>query len=445
MAIIEAKNIKFKYPNSEKIILDDLSFTVEAGEVFLIKGMTGSGKTTLLRMLKEEIRPAGELSGELAINGRVGFVFQNPDNQIVTENVWSELAFGLENMGLSNEEIRLRVAELLEYFGMTTWYDKKVSELSGGMKQLLNLAAVMGMEPDIIVLDEATSMLDPISELKLLSFIKRINRDFNTTIVMCEHHVNRVKDLADNIVELRKGKLIDNPVIDEEYGVSDVSSNASGEIVLSAKNLSFRYTRDGEDVLKDFSLELREGEIYALLGGNGTGKTTAIENILGLLKPYKGKVKNKNKNITAYLPQDIKLMINKETVKEQLEIVFDDSEKMREIVDFLSLADKMDMHPYDLSGGELQKLGLAIVLSRNPEVLILDEPTKGLDIEFKKEMAELLLKMKKDGKTILLVSHDIDFAKCVADRMGMLSIGEVVGESDTENFLKNARFYRVNK
>lgn len=443
MAIIEAKNITFKYPNSSKIILDDLSFKVEEGEIFLIKGMTGSGKTTLLRMLKEEIRPAGEMSGDLSINGRVGFVFQNPDNQIVTEKVWSELAFGLENMGLSNEEIRLRVAELLEYFGMTTWYDKDVAELSGGMKQLLNLAAVMGTEPDILVLDEATSMLDPISELKLLTFLRRINKDFNTAIVMCEHHVNRVKDMADRIVELKDGKLIDNPVIDEEYDANNNSANDSGEVVLTAKNLSFRYTRESEDVLKDFSLEVRKGEIYALLGGNGTGKTTAIENILGLLKPYKGKVKNKN--VTAYLPQDIKLLINKETVKEQLEVVFGSEEKMNEMVDFLSLADKMEMHSYDLSGGELQKLGLAIVLSRNPEVLILDEPTKGLDIEFKKEMAELLLKMKKDGKAILLVSHDIDFAKCVADRMGMLSIGEVVGESDTEAFLKNARFYRVNR
>ena len=443
MAIIEAKNINFKYPNSSKIILDDLSFKVEDGEIFLIKGMTGSGKTTLLRMLKEEIRPAGEMSGDLSINGRVGFVFQNPDNQIATEKVWSELAFGLENMGLSNEEIRLRVAELLEYFGMTTWYDKDVAELSGGMKQLLNLAAVMGMEPDILVLDEATSMLDPISELKLLTFLGRINRDFNTAIVMCEHHVNRVKDMADRIVELKDGKLIDNPVIDEEYAANDVDRDAGGEVILEAKNLCFRYTRESEDVLKDFSLELRNGEIYALLGGNGTGKTTAIENILGLLKPYKGKVKNKK--VTAYLPQDIKLLINKETVKEQLEVVFGSEEKMNEMVDFLSLADKMEMHPYDLSGGELQKLGLAIVLSRNPEVLILDEPTKGLDIEFKKEMADLLLKMKKDGKTILLVSHDIDFAKCVADRMGMLSIGEVVGESDTEAFLGRARFYRVNK
>ena len=443
MAIIEAKNIKFKYPNSSKIILDDLSFKVEDGEIFLIKGMTGSGKTTLLRMLKEEIRPAGEMSGDLSINGRVGFVFQNPDNQIVTEKVWSELAFGLENMGLSNEEIRLRVAELLEYFGMTTWYDKDVAELSGGMKQLLNLAAVMGTEPDILVLDEATSMLDPISELKLLTFLRRINRDFNTTIVMCEHHVNRVKDMADRIVELKDGKLIDNPVIDEEYAANDVDRDAGGEVILEVKNLYFRYTRESEDVLKDFSLEVRKGEIYALLGGNGTGKTTAIENILGLLKPYKGKVKNKN--VTAYLPQDIKLLINKETVKEQLEVVFGSEEKMNEMADFLLLADKMEMHPYDLSGGELQKLGLAIVLSRDPEVLILDEPTKGLDIEFKKEMAELLLKMKKDGKAILLVSHDIDFAKCVADRMGMLSIGEVVGESDTEAFLKNARFYRVNR
>lgn len=439
MAIIKAQNISFKYNTGDQNILDNLSLEVEKGEIVVVGGQTGCGKTTFLRLLKKEIAPSGELTGNLEVAGKVGYVFQNPDTQIVTEKVYSELAFGLENMGMSNEMMRLRIAELCEYFGMTEWYDRDVCQLSGGMKQILNLAAVMGMEPDVLVLDEATAMLDPISEMKLLAFVQRLNRDFGTTIIMSEHHINRVASIATRVLRLEDGKLTDWDW-DGEEAYPTMEKLPKGECALKVKNISYRYYRDGKDVLKNLSLTANRAEIYALIGGNGTGKTTLLGCVTDILKPYKGKVKKQG--TSKYLPQDVKLLVHREKVADELKDVYKDQSQMEKMIQFLGLEKLLESHPYDLSGGELQKLGLAIVLAGDPDILLLDEPTKGLDIEFKKELAKLLWQMKKDNKCIVIVSHDMEFCQAVADRMGMLSVGEIVGESNTEEFLKRTRFYK---
>ena len=263
MAYIEIEKLKFKYPESHTYVLSDINLHVEKGEIVVICGKTGCGKSTLLRNLKKEIAPAGELSGEIKIDAeKIGFVFQNPEHQIVTDKVFHELAFALENEGLSTDLIRLRVAEIAEYFGITDWYFKSVDELSGGQKQILNLASAMVADPDVLILDEPISMLDPIAKENLLHLLRRINRDFNTTIIMSEHDVKAVEDLANKIYKLEDGILSEGASEWlEDIKVERTNDGGTGEVALEYKNIWFRYKKDEDDVLRGLSFEANEGEI----------------------------------------------------------------------------------------------------------------------------------------------------------------------------------------
>ena len=442
MAYIEIKNLKFKYPESSREVLSEINLDIEKGEIVVVCGKTGSGKSTLLKNLKEEIRPAGELEGEIKIDAeKIGFVFQNPDHQIVTDKVYSELAFTLENEGVLTEEIKLRVAEISEYFGITEWYFKKVDELSGGQKQILNLASAMVADPDVLILDEPIAMLDPIAKESLLHLLGRINRDFNTTIIMAEHDVKKVEYLADKIVAIKEGKISEDVSnwLEDNSKVEKVSTEG-GEKSLECKNMWFRYHKNSPDVLRGLSFDVKSGEVFCMLGGNGTGKTTALMVISKVLNAYRGKVKSDKK--IGFMPQDAKKLFCYETVREELDHSFDDEEKKQEIIETMQFENLLDTHPYDLSGGEQEKLGLVKVLSTDPDVILLDEPTKGLDIFLKKEIAEVFEKLKSDGKTIVVVTHDIDFCKMAADRCGLFAQGELIGINKTEEFFKNMKFYK---
>ncbi len=441
MAYIEIKNLKFKYPQSEREVLSDINLSIEKGEIIVVCGKTGSGKSTLLRNLKKEIAPAGELSGEIQINTeKIGFVFQNPEHQVVTDRVYSEIAFALENEGVPTAEIKLRVAEISEYFGITDWFFKKVDELSGGQKQILNLASTMVADPEILIMDEPIAMLDPIAKESLLHLLGRINRDFGTTIIMAEHDVKKVEYLADKIVAIKDGQISDDVSEWLEDSEPRISEKVTDEQVLECKNLWFRYHKNNPDVLRGLSFSVNKGETFCLLGGNGTGKTTALLVLSKVLKAYRGKVKTDKK--IGLMPQDAKQLFSYETVKEELDSAYEDKNEMNRIIEEMNLSDLLDMHPYDLSGGEQELLGIVKVLSTNPDILLLDEPTKGLDIFLKEEFAELFRKLKNKGRTILVVTHDIDFCKRVADRCGLFAQGKLIGVNKTEEFFKNMKFYK---
>ena len=441
MAYIEIKNLKFKYPLDTREVLSGVNLSVEKGEIVVVCGKTGSGKSTLLRNMKKEIAPAGEMEGEINIDAdRIGFVFQNPEHQIVTDRVYSELAFALENEGVPTDEIKLRVAEISEYFGITDWYFKKVDELSGGQKQILNLASTMVADPEVLILDEPIAMLDPIAKETLLHLLGRINRDFGTTIIMAEHDVKKVEYLADKIVAIKDGTISEDVsewLEDEEI---EKPSAFGEDKVLECKNIWFRYSKTSPDVLRGLSFSVNKGETFCMLGGNGTGKTTALMVISKVLKAYRGKVKT-DKQI-GLMPQDAKKLFAYETVREELENLYEDKNEMNKIIEQFELGELLNTHPYDLSGGEQEKLGIVKVLSTNPDILLLDEPTKGLDIFLKKDFAKLFENLKKEGKTIIVVTHDIEFCKRVADRCGLFAQGEIIGINKTEEFFKNMKFYK---
>ncbi len=442
MAYIEIKNLKFKYPNEEREILSDINLSVEKGEIVVVCGKTGSGKSTLLKNLKKEIAPAGELSGDINLNAeRVGFVFQNPEHQVVTDKVYSELAFALENEGIPSDEIKLRVAEISEYFGITDWYFKKVDELSGGQKQILNLAATMVADPEVLIMDEPIAMLDPIAKETLLHLLGRINRDFGTTIIMAEHDVKKVEYLANRIFVLEDRKLsndVSKWLEKADYEKEELES--SEEKVIKCKNIWFRYHKNTPDVLRGLSFSANKGEVFCMLGGNGTGKTTALMVLSKVLKAYRGKVKTDER--IGLMPQDAKQLFAYETVREELENSYEDKHIMNRVIEGFRIGHLLDMHPYDLSGGEQELLGIAKIMANEPQILLLDEPTKGMDIFLKQAIARMFDIIKKEGRTVILVTHDVEFCKMVADRCGLFAQGELIGINKTEEFFKNMKFYK---
>ena len=332
METIEIKNLTFSYPDEDEKALNDISFSLPEGSFTLLVGQSGSGKTTFIKMLKNAISPIGNKSGSIKLFGmspdkvsfdRVGYVAQSPEGQLVTDKVWHELAFGLENMGLASEEIRLRVGETASYFGIGGWYHRSTDTLSGGQKQLLNLASNMVMRPQIILLDEPTSQLDPIAASNFFAMLKKINRELGVTILLSEHRLEEVFPLADRVIVLEKGGLAangspdevclalrDNPVYSgfptaarlwkdlgcegdcplsvkagreflEKYyssssGETAVSALPDRETVVDIKDLYFRYDRASDDVISGLSLKIGKGEIFAVLGENGSGKSSLL-------------------------------------------------------------------------------------------------------------------------------------------------------------------------
>ncbi len=506
MEILNIKNLNFTYPKCTAPSLRDVSFSIEDGDFTVLCGATGSGKTTLLRLLKHEIAPHGEKNGTILFFGedisgvaceKVGFVMQNPDMQIVTDKVWHELAFGLENMGVSQNSIAKRVAEMASYFGIEHWYDRDTSTLSGGQKQLLNLAAVMVMDPMLLILDEPTSQLDPIAASYFISTLKKINLDFGITIIIIEHRLEELIPICDRLLVMENGSLLQNggpkevlskmtadsglihsiPTAAKLYrmlgGTGDCPLTAregrrwikrnysteckglkipvykhSDKSALEFKNVYFRYAKHLPDVLKSLDLNIFENEIFCILGGNGSGKTTSLSCAAGILKPYSGQIrifgtklqeyKNQSlyRNCISLLPQDITSIFLCHTVFEEL------AGTDIEMSDFpFDLSYLLDKHPYDLSGGEQQLLALAKVLAAKPKLLLMDEPTKGLDAEKKTEMLRVLHALKKNGITIVIVTHDVEFAAAVADRCALFFRGEVVSVGVPNEFFSENCFY----
>jgi len=511
MEIIAVKDLKFAYPNASENIIDGISFSVEKGDFIALCGATGSGKSTLLRTLKRELTPNGTLSGDILYKGtplssvddktaatEIGFVMQQPEQQIVSDKVFHELAFGLENMNVDSSAIRRRIAEIACYFGIEDWFYKNVSELSGGQKQLLNLASIMVMQPKILLLDEPTSQLDPIAASNFISTLAKLNRDLGLTVIIAEHRLEEVIPVSDKLLALENGKIFSYkktrdavkelcshdiliksmPSAARVYSkFSEIDNNCpltvseardfvtknferdvtslnrekythKDSAALEFSDVYFRYGKEHNDVLNGLSFSVYENEIFCLLGGNGAGKSTALFAAAGVNKIYSGNIrvfgkklkeyKNQDlyKNCLALLPQDVQTVFLRDTVKEELLNIPSD------IISRLGISDSMmHSHPYDLSGGEQQLLALSKVLAQNPRLLLLDEPTKGLDAYRKENLINIIQSLKQSGVTVLIVTHDVEFAAECADRCAMLFKGEVVSEGTPHEFFAENSFY----
>jgi energy-coupling factor transport system ATP-binding protein len=528
MESFTVRGLTFTYPEQTRKALDDLSFSIGQGEFVALVGPSGCGKTTLLRQLKTVLAPHGVLSGDIMFEGRplrelsqreqsarIGFVMQNPDNQIVTDKVWHELAFGLESLGFDTATIRGRVAEMTSFFGIESWFYKSVTELSGGQKQLLSLASIMAMQPSVLILDEPTSQLDPIAAADFLATVGRINRELGTTVLMTEHRLEEVFPMSDRVLVMDQGKIVCDgsprevgevlknkehtmflampasmrlyaavpneqkcPVTvregrlwldefarshklyqpdDRAAGISIVSD---GDPALELKDVWFKYEKELPDVLKGLTVIIRKGEFLAILGGNGTGKTTALSIITGINKPYRGKVLLAGREysgqeeglfngLLGVLPQNPQALFVKKTVREDLlamlkekKLSKDENEKrIRRVSRLCRLDDLQERHPYDLSGGEQQRAALAKVLLLDPVILLLDEPTKGLDAEFKQIFAEILNQLHRRGVTIVMVSHDIEFCARYAGRCALFFDGGIVTAGPPRAFFSGNSFY----
>jgi len=519
MAHFQIQDLSFSYPTAKgKESLHHVNITIQKGEYVVLCGKSGSGKTTLLRQLKSVLAPHGKRSGEILFNGtpiekvsqrdqssKIGYVMQNPDDQIVTDKVWHELAFGLESLGCDQKTMRARVSEMACYFGIADWFHKDVATLSGGQKQLLNLASIMAMQPEVLILDEPTSQLDPIAASDFLNTVRKINIELGTTVIITEHRLEDIFPYADRAIVMDAGRVIadDTPrnigkllyaqkndmfaamptPVRVFYGAEgegdcpltvregrnwlsnaysdpkvkalpvEVLEDEVANPALSLKELWFRYEKDSPDVLRGVSAEVPKGSLYAIVGGNGAGKSTTLKAICGICKPYRGKVKVFGKSIEKYksaelfggclamLPQDPKSLFVKKTVREDLAEMTKDEKKIAEIASICEIESLLDSHPYDLSGGEQQRSALAKVLLTEPKLLLLDEPTKGIDSFFKEKLAAILCKLKEQGITVVMVSHDVEFCAKYADMVSMFFDGQILTTDTPRRFFGNNSFY----
>ena len=512
-------DLSFTYPTESVPALQNVSLSIEAGSFTVLCGRSGCGKSTLLRQLKPILQPHGTQTGTILFEGkslsslsqreqsaRIGFVLQNLDAQLVTDKVWHELAFGLESLGLSTPVIRRRVAEIASFFGIQNWFYKPVCELSGGQKQLVNLASVMALEPSVLLLDEPTSQLDPIAATDFLSTLGRINRELGTTIILSEHRLEDALALSTNVVFLERGRILDTGTASEvgsrlKAAGSDMfsampvpmriyagvpndlpcpvtvaqgrqwleafsethplcpvppaapSEKREGPAAVELDEAFFRYDKQSPDVVKALTLCAYPGELLAILGGNGTGKSTTMGLISGIHRAYRGKISvlgtapQEVSGKIALLPQDPQTLFVKNTVIEDLLSVLDDAPRDRrkalalEKARLCELTELLERHPYDLSGGEQQRAALCKVLLREPEVLLLDEPTKGLDAEFKRVFARIIRRLCARGVCVIMVSHDAEFCASYASRCAMFFDGAIVAEGTPREFFSSGSFY----
>ena len=522
MAHFDIQNLTFGYPG-EKDVLKGVNMRVERGEFIVLCGKSGSGKTTLLRHLKTVLSPHGKKTGEVLFDGtpieqvslrdqsaKIGYVMQNPDSQIVTDKVWHELAFGLESLGCDQATMRLRVAEMASYFGIQDWFHRSVSELSGGQKQLLNLASIMAMQPEVLILDEPTSQLDPIAASDFLNTVRKINRELGTTVIITEHRLEDIFHAADRVIVMDEGEIIASDVParvgamlknrnDDMFAAMPApvrvfyGTGASGdcpltvrdgrnwlsremenvqstqmepekpidedaEAALKVKEIWFRYEKDSPDVLRGVSFEAPKGALFAIVGGNGTGKSTLLKAICGVCPPYRGKIELGGKKIRDFkrgelfrnnlsmLPQDPQSLFVKKSVREDLREMLplgdhDADAKIAAIAEKCEIAHLLDRHPYDLSGGEQQRAALAKVLLTNPKIMLLDEPTKGIDAFFKEKLARVLKKLIADGMAVIMVSHDVEFCARHADYVSMFFDGQILTTNTPRRFFARNSFY----
>lgn len=559
MEILDIQALSFEYPDGKRA-LEDISFSLFPGEFALLCGSSGCGKTTLMRLLKRELAPHGHMTGQLLYCGRpmadmsdrqaaqeIGMVMQQPESQIITDRVYQELAFGLESMGIKQEELRLRVGETANYYGINTWFERSTDTLSGGQKQLLALASVTAVGPRLLLLDEPTAQLDPIAAASFIDTVYKLNREMGITVLIAEHRTEELFERADSVLLMEKGRLLkkdtpravcarfasapaaqgfpaaarlfaalekrssggpemnshtpgsaapDSPVPEgfvkegflpvtaennipmtvregrafmaelfDKAGLAQAANCAAQEScaprkeeqALELKGAWFRYEKDSPDVLKGVNFSVAFGEVFSLLGGNGSGKSTLFKVIAGLERAYRGKIAVLGRNIkkwdaslccggVALLPQDVSAVFVKHTVKEDMEDLcraqgLAPQPKIDELCAQMGIEDLLDREPMDLSGGERQKCALCKLLLTSPQLILLDEPTKGMDAAYRSGLVKTVRGLAQKGAAVVIATHDTGFAAAVSDRCGLFFNGELLSVCSPRRFFSATRFY----
>ena len=491
MAIVQVENFSFAYPGEGRVAgfgmkaagadagrvaahdteqtsgwaLSNVSFSVEEGAFCVLVGPTGCGKTTLLRALKPELAPAGEKRGCMRVLGRavledgvavagltaresaeqIGFVMQDPAAQIVCDTVWHELAFGLENLGMGQDEMRRRIAEVAHFFGIEPVMRAATETLSGGQKQLVNLAAALALRPRLLLLDEPTAQLDPNAQRQFIFMLARVNRELGTTVVMATHAPEDAEPYVTQRVELGPVPPLGKRAA-VRVAVAVERKPTPSTPALLVKDAFFRYGRRDPWVLRGLGVRVNPGTVHAFVGGNGCGKTTLLHLMAGVLKPQRGRVLSPHADRQVLMPQDPKALLVCDTVAEELaewrsRCGYADGDERRMRARF-GLDGLEERHPYDLSGGQQQKLALAKLLLADPQLLFLDEPTKGLDASACADAALMVRQLAEEGRTVVLVTHDLDFAYAVADEVSMLFDGELACTEPAATFFARNLVYR---
>ncbi|MCA1030566.1 ATP-binding cassette domain-containing protein [Bacillus timonensis] len=527
MEVFKINNLAFSYSDQSEFALNDINFSCSEGEFIVISGESGCGKSTLLKQLKVEITPFGQSIGSILYYGEdinsfssdrlsseIGFVFQDPDNQVAMDEVYQELVFGMENANLDSKVMRKRIAEFVHFFDLEPLLYKKTFEISGGQKQLMNLASILLLQPKVILLDEPTSQLDPISAKEFLQLLRRLNQEFGITVILVEHRLDELIHLADRIIVMKEGKIIEDAAptdlfltawrkndsyiksftpsipklvltysnniaeirevpLSVKEGKKWVLSNAEripqpsrdGDATVQTKvnimecnSIYFQYAKKEKPVIKNLDVEIKQGELFTILGKNGSGKSTLLKVLSGILKNQQGKISFKNRLMQkytqlelqeeiAYLPQNPKALFIHDTIQKELDFQADQLGVTGKNTSYFSINKIFDIekllhkHPYDCSGGELQRAALACLLISNPSILFIDEPTKGLDPLAKKRFGDFLKMLIENGKTIVMATHDMEFAAQYSSRCAIMFDGEISAIGTAMEFFKDNYFY----
>ncbi len=431
MALVSVEGLTFSYPETVAPALRDVSFELSEGQVVALLGPSGSGKSTLLRALAGLVPHfhGGRFSGRVTVAGldtrrvrpadlagTVASVFQDPEDQVVLGRVENEVAFGLENLGTPPMEIWPRVREALETVGASHLAERRTSELSGGEVQRICLASALALRPRLLLLDEPTSQLDPEAAERFLDQVDGLG----ITVVLGEQRTGRALALADRVLFVESGELLldegreaalrwlaqHRPAYLPDAAITNGHVPCLGETVCRARGLVFRY-RQGPPVLAGVDLEIDRGEVIVLEGPNGSGKTTLAKLVAGLLDPEAGTVERTVR--AGYLSQDPGRYLVREQVLDEVALGVHDRERARRALGVVGLEEFAERHPRDLSSGERERLGLAAVAVAEPELLILDEPTRGIDPVRKAEIAEWLFARAARGGAALVATHDRSF------------------------------------
>jgi len=499
MEVFKIQDLTYYYPAKNEPALEDINLSVKDGEFILVLGKSGSGKSTLGRVFNRIVPEfyGGKIRGNVTGKSEVGMVFQDPEKQLVMDSVERELAFGLENLGAEHRIMRKRVMETLSFLGMWDIRDKKTYQLSGGQKQKVAIGAMLSMGYKFLVVDEPTSLLDPAASEGILHILKRLNEDLGYTIILIEQRIDRCFHLADRILFMEEGRLVFDgtprefsfwsksrgmnflpPVSDffVKAGCTNIPLTVKegrmelrkvaylGNIentecktnkdclnsgVVQIKNLHFTY-ENGNQALKGVNLTVFKGEILGIMGENGGGKSTLLNNISGLLKPVKGSVSVKGQ--VGYLSQDPNDYLFNDTVYKELKFTLDnmnirDYSRINNILKDLDIFEYKDRNPRDLSCGEKQRAALASMLVMEPDILLLDEPTRGLDRSLKNKLKDIILDLKNEGKTIILVTHDVEFVGELCDRVCLIFDGIVAQVGSKYDVLTSGIYYstQINK
>lgn len=441
MALAEVRALSFAYDRRDRPALDGVSLDLEAGEKVALLGRSGSGKSTLVRALAGLVPHfhGGRFSGAVSVGGRdtrrarpaelagvVATVFQDPEDQVVMASVENELAFGLENVGTPATAIAGHVEEALAAVGAQHLAERRTAELSGGELQRVCLAAALALRPRLLLLDEPTSQLDAGGAHAFLAAVEGLG----AAVVLSEQRTGRALALADRVLFVEDGRLLlDAPVDDAFEWLAErrpcylpggtesgwVPEGAPGEPVLELRSVSFAFGR--VPVLDGVDLDVRRGEVVALEGPNGSGKTTLARVAAGLLEPAAGAVRRTGR--VCYLSQDPGRYLVRERADDEVALaVGGDRRRALAALDAVGLAWAAGRHPRDLSSGERERLALAAVAVSEPDLLVLDEPTRGVDPERKRELGRWLEDYAVAGRGVLVATHDASLPRHRSVRLG---------------------------